>query len=109
METGEFDILIGRSSQEIVLTERVTVESTVELAKSYTRNSTVGDLTRDPNGAAIIQSMMSQAGGMMAMMQDGSDIMMAMMQNMPLRALIAFSGGALTEQGLDDLLNHLNH
>ncbi|NOU73837.1 glycosyl hydrolase [Paenibacillus sp. LMG 31458] len=109
VETGEFDILIGHSSQGIVLTERVAVESTVALAKTYTRNSTIGDLNGDPKGAAIIQSMMSQFGGMMAMMQDGSELMMAMMQNMPLRALVAFSQGALTEQGLDDLLNHLNN
>lgn len=108
VETGEFDILIGHSSQDIVLIERVEVESTVALAKMYTRNSTVGDLMGDPKGAAIIQSMLSQAGGMMAMMQDGSELMMAMMKNMPLRALITFSEGAFTEHGLDDLLNHLN-
>ncbi|GGA13217.1 glycosyl hydrolase [Paenibacillus marchantiophytorum] len=108
VETGEFEILVGHSSQEIVLTERVVVESTVVLPKAYTRHSTVGDLMGDPQGAAIIQSMMNQAGGMMSMLQDGSDMMLAMMQNMPLRALVTFSQGALTEQGLDDLLKHLN-
>nr|WP_313639392.1 glycoside hydrolase family 3 C-terminal domain-containing protein [Paenibacillus sp.] len=108
VETGEFEILVGPSSQEIVFAERVVVESTVILSKTYTRNSTLGDLMGDPQGAAIIQSMMAQAGGMMSMMQDGSDMMMAMMRYMPLRALVAFSQGAMSEQGLDELIKHLN-
>lgn len=108
VETGEFEILVGPSSQALVFAERVVVESTVILPKSYTRNSTIGDLMGDPQGAAIIQSMLSQAGGMMSMMQDGSDMMMAMMRYMPLRALVAFSQGAMSEQGLDELIVHLN-
>lgn len=108
VETGEFEILVGPSSQALVFAERVVVESTVILPKSYTRNSTLGDLMGDPQGAAIIQSMLSQAGGMMSMMQDGSDMMMAMMRYMPLRALLAFSQGAMSEQGLDELIVHLN-
>ncbi|WP_339320070.1 glycoside hydrolase family 3 C-terminal domain-containing protein [Paenibacillus sp. FSL R10-2734] len=108
VETGEFAILVGASSQEIVLTESVVVESTVPLPKSYSRNSTVGDLMGDPQAAAIIQSMMTQGGEMMPMLQDGSDMMIEMMRNMPLRAMVAFSQGAMTDQGLEELLKHLN-
>lgn len=108
VETGEFEILVGASSQEILLVESVVVESTVPLAKSYTRNSTIGDLMGDPQAAAIIQAMLSQAGEMMPMLQDGSDMMMEMMRNMPIRAMVMFSQGAMTEQGLDELINLLN-
>ncbi|AIQ24905.1 glycoside hydrolase family 3 C-terminal domain-containing protein [Paenibacillus sp. FSL H7-0737] len=108
VETGEFEILVGASSQEILLVESVVVESTVSLAKSYTRNSTIGDLMGDPQAAAIIQAMLSQAGEMMPMLQDGSDMMIEMMRNMPIRAMVMFSQGAMTEQGLDELINLLN-
>lgn len=108
VETGEFEILVGASSQEILLVESVVVESTVSLAKSYTRNSTIGDLIGDPQAAAIIQAMLSQAGEMMPMLQDGSDMMIEMMRNMPIRAMVMFSQGAMTEQGLDELINLLN-
>lgn len=108
VETGEFEILVGASSQEILLTESVVVESTAPLPKSYTRNSTVGDLMGDPQAAAVIQAMLTQAGEMMPMLQDGSDMMIEMMRNMPLRAMVAFSQGAMSEQGLEELLKHLN-
>lgn len=108
VETGEFEILVGTSSQELVLAERVVVESTVILPKSYTRNSTIGDLMGDPQAAAIIQGMLSQAGEMMPMLQDGSDMMIEMMRNMPIRAMVMFSQGAMSEQGLDELIVHLN-
>ncbi|WP_339797107.1 glycoside hydrolase family 3 C-terminal domain-containing protein [Paenibacillus sp. FSL R5-0744] len=108
VETGEFEVLVGASSQEILLVESVVVESTVSLAKSYTRNSTIGDLMGDPQAAAIIQAMLSQAGEMMPMLQDGSDMMIEMMRNMPIRAMVMFSQGAMTEQGLDELINLLN-
>ncbi|WP_339265896.1 glycoside hydrolase family 3 C-terminal domain-containing protein [Paenibacillus sp. FSL R5-0470] len=108
VETGEFEVLVGASSQEILLVESVIVESTVSLAKSYTRNSTIGDLMGDPQAAAIIQAMLSQAGEMMPMLQDGSDMMIEMMRNMPIRAMVMFSQGAMTEQGLDELINLLN-
>ncbi len=108
VETGEFEILVGASSQEILLVESVVVESTVSLAKSYTRNSTIGDLMGDPQAAAVIQAMLSQAGEMMPMLQDGSDMMIEMMRNMPIRAMVMFSQGAMTEQGLDELIKHLN-
>ncbi|MEK3659276.1 glycoside hydrolase family 3 C-terminal domain-containing protein [Paenibacillus sp. FSL F4-0236] len=108
VETGEFEVLVGASSQEILLVESVVVESTVSLAKSYTRNSTIGDLMGDPQAAAIIQAMLSQAGEMMPMLQDGSEMMIEMMRNMPIRAMVMFSQGAMTEQGLDELINLLN-
>jgi beta-glucosidase len=108
VETGEFEILVGASSQEIMLAESVVVESTAPLPKSYTRNSTVGDLMGDPQAAVVIQGMLTQAGEMMPMLQDGSDMMIEMMRNMPLRAMVAFSQGAMTEQGLEELLKHLN-
>lgn len=108
VETGEFEILVGASSEEIMLTESVVVESTAPLPKSYTRNSTVGDLMGDPQAAAVIQAMLTQAGEMMPMLQDGSDMMIEMMRNMPIRAMVMFSQGAMTEQGLEELLKHLN-
>src|SRR5690606_20127335 len=44
VESGEYQIMIGKSSAEIVLQETVYVRSTVTLPVRYTRNSLVGDL-----------------------------------------------------------------
>lgn len=48
VESGEFEILIGKSSRDIVLKNTVYVKSTVKIRKKIDRNSTIGDVTEDP-------------------------------------------------------------
>ena len=40
---------------------------------------------------------------------DHADMMDAMMKYMPLRALVAFSGGAMTEEAMNQLLEQMNN
>ena len=47
VESGEFRILVGKSSRDIQLEETVTVESTVKLPVHFTLDSTFGDLMQD--------------------------------------------------------------
>ena len=63
VETGEFDILIGKSSRDIVLTKTVNVESTVKLPFVYTTDTTMGDVMKDPRAWKIVQESMPQAFG----------------------------------------------
>jgi len=111
VETGEFEILIGKSSRDIVLSDKVRVESTTVSRSKATRNSTVGDLLADPATRPVIAPFLQRgnpfgAGGEDA--GDASDMMEAIVKYMPLRALIAFSGGAMTEDDLDRMLEQLN-
>ncbi|CAN7358032.1 fibronectin type III-like domain-contianing protein [Paenibacillus sp. LjRoot153] len=46
VETGEFAILVGKSSQDIILKDICRVESTVRLKKTYTMITTIGDSVR---------------------------------------------------------------
>jgi len=43
VESGDFEILIGRSSREIVLKDTVYVESTMPIRKRFHRNSTIDE------------------------------------------------------------------
>ena len=61
VETGEFDILIGKSSRDIVLTKTVNVESTVKLPFVYTTDTTMGDVMKDPRAWKIVKESMPQA------------------------------------------------
>ncbi|MFD0618990.1 glycoside hydrolase family 3 C-terminal domain-containing protein [Paenibacillus sp. GCM10027629] len=112
VETGEFDILIGKSSQQIELQERIHVESSVELKRSFTRNSTFGDIMRDPFGAQIAEPLLrkfrEQSGLGDGLENDAPEMMLAMMNDMPIRALLAFAQGAFTDEMLDGLLMQLN-
>ena len=113
VESGDFEILIGKSSKEIVLRKTINVQSTVNLRKKFHRNSTVGDLMNDPKGKMIIEKTMQQfkqhkgMGFNLSQMQN-SEMGKALMRYMPLRGLINFSGGAFNEEMLDGLIAQLN-
>jgi beta-glucosidase len=110
IETGEFEILIGKSSADIVLKRAIKVNSTLQISKTYTRNSTVGDLMENPQAAAIVTDLLKHSpfaatgGG-----EEGkSELMAAFLKYLPLRGLAAFSGGGLTDDSLDSFLERLN-
>ncbi|WP_338787196.1 glycoside hydrolase family 3 C-terminal domain-containing protein [Metabacillus sp. FJAT-53654] len=114
VESGEFEILVGKSSKEIVLTEKVQVESTVELPFTVNRNTTVGDLVVNPKVAPLAKELLvkAQEGSPFAAageeQGDFSEMMEAMMKYMPLRALSNFSDGNFTEEKLQDMIQQLN-
>ncbi|NEN84970.1 beta-glucosidase family protein [Paenibacillus elgii] len=110
VETGDFEILIGKSSAELVLQETVRVQSTVRLKKTVSRNSLVGDLLDDPQLSPLFREMLrkySENKVMHALEKDGSDMMLEFVRNMPLRVLAAFSQGAVTEEMLEADLQRL--
>ncbi|MGO4269978.1 glycoside hydrolase family 3 C-terminal domain-containing protein, partial [Paenibacillus sp. TAF58] len=110
VETGEFDILIGKSSSDILLKGALLVNSTVPITKTYTRNSTVGDLMENPQAAATVTDLLKHSP--FAASSDGeegmSELMAAFLKYLPLRGLASFSRGSLTEEALDSLLVRLN-
>ncbi len=118
VESGEYEIQIGRNAQDIVLSHSVAVESEVHIPKVFDLNSTMGEILADPKGKAVLeQAMASMAGAEEAQAMgeeaqgDGgainSEMMAAMMEGMPLRQLISFVPG-VTKEALNQLLMALN-
>ncbi|NWQ41789.1 glycoside hydrolase family 3 C-terminal domain-containing protein [Bacillus sp. EB106-08-02-XG196] len=114
VETGDFEILIGKSSRDIVLTDTIHVESTVQIRKRIHRNTLVGDLLADPVLAPIAKELLAKANehnplfNMEEQDADAAEMMAAMMKYMPLRAMVSFSQGAFTEEMLTEMMNRLN-
>ncbi|AVR00322.1 glycosyl hydrolase [Oceanobacillus iheyensis] len=114
VETGEFDILIGKSSKEIVLTDTINVTSSIELVQEVHRNTNVGDLLSNPTLAPLATKLLKEANkdnplfNMSDNSEGMSDMVEAMMKYMPLRALANFSGGSFTEEMLTNMINQLN-
>ncbi len=112
VETGDFTILAGGSSRDLPLSAKVRVESTAVIRKTFTLNTTLGDILADSKGKQIVGQMMQQMG-MGDMSQAGgdamsSDAMAAMMGYMPLRAIGMFAGDAVTPEMLQGLVDALN-
>lgn len=115
VETGEFNILIGKSSQDIVLKESIHVTSTLpSLHHHVHRNTLVGDLMANSTLAPLATKLLQEANknNPLFNMSEGTDEMAdmleAMMKYMPLRALSNFSGGSFTEKMLKDMIHKLN-
>ncbi|MDE6846473.1 MAG: glycoside hydrolase family 3 C-terminal domain-containing protein [Lachnospiraceae bacterium] len=117
VESGEFDILIGKSSRDIVLTKNVTVESTVQLPFVYTTDTTIGDVKHDPKAWALAQELFKgeifgalETSENEAASEAISDEMNAAMEEyLPLRGPISFTGKVTMAdvQALVDKLNAL--
>lgn len=116
VESGEFDIMIGKSSRDIVLTKTVTVESTVKLPFVYTTDTTMGDVKRDPRAWAIVQDVLK--GGFFGEKPEEpessaaseaitDEMNTAMEEYLPLRGPISFTG-KVTMADIQALVDKLN-
>lgn len=101
VETGEFDILIGKSSRDIVLNKTITVESTVKIPFVYTTDTTAGDVMKNKEAWAIAKPLMMRGffdneqkneEGSVAAEAISDEMMDAMLRYMPLRGPVSFQG-----------------
>ncbi|MCM1388315.1 MAG: glycoside hydrolase family 3 C-terminal domain-containing protein [Bacillus sp. (in: Bacteria)] len=115
VETGEFEILIGKSSRDIVLSKTVTVESTVKLPFFYTTDTTMGDVLKDPRAKEIAKPLMNKAmfggeeseSGTAASEAISNEMEMAMVEYMPLRGPVSFQGG-VSMADVQEIVDKLN-
>ena len=117
VESGEFSIEVGDSSACLPLKATVTVESTQKLPAHYDMNSIVMDLMKDPKAKEVIAPLISGAAAIFGDGEGGSEaaneavteeMSMAMMQYMPLRSMLGFSGGSVTGEMIDEMLKKMN-
>jgi len=121
VETGEFDIMIGKSSRDIVLTKEIHVESTVKLPVIYTTDSIMEDIFKNPAAKELVmETMDGKMDIIMTADKDEDDsaaaqaitaeMQEAMMKYMPLRGAVSFGSGE-TRMSMDDvraLVDELN-
>ena len=116
VETGVFDIQIGRSAADIVLSAPVTVTGTVQEPACFTEDSIMMDLWKKPGAMEILREYLGDELDRMSGGEEGSaakeaissEMSNAMVANMPLRSMISFSGGRMTHETLAGLLARLN-
>ncbi len=118
VETGEFDILIGKSSRDILCKKTVVVESTVELPVVYTINSNFADIMADPEAMAACQPLWDSVVALFKeenpQAGDAAEqvIVEKMVENMvkvmPLRAAINFGDGSITYERMNSILEKIN-
>ena len=94
VESGKYDILIGKSVSDIVLSREISVTSTVRIPKTYTLDSIFGDLMEDEKAMAVLNPLLGQFGNSLKVNEEGGAIspqmLESMIKNMPIRALLGF-------------------
>ncbi|MGE1128909.1 beta-glucosidase family protein [Bacillus wiedmannii] len=107
VESGEFEILVGKSSEEILLKETIHVKSTTIIKKKFTRNSTLLDCMADPKHAEIIKPVLKGIAEKFGI-QENTNEQPSFLKGLPLRVLISFQPIPFTENDLNNLLKKLN-
>ena len=118
-EEGTYKVMIGENADQMCVGEEITVHPTKELPKTYSLNTCLGELMRDPKAqtvmAAFMQGMAQNDAAMdMAEANENDqsgvvnqEMMAAMMEGMPLRQLLSFVPGIKREM-LEQMVNALN-
>lgn len=117
VESGAFEIMIGKSSEEIVLSETVVVNGTKRMPVIYTANTTFGDLPTSPQAQEILKPILDayNLGDACSGDENSSateaiseEMNAAMEKFMPLRAVISFSEGKVTPDLVAEIVEKLN-
>lgn len=113
VESGIFRIEIGRSSRDIALSAEVYVEGMEAPPQKRTVNSIFMDLMKNEENRAVLQPLLHQMAGGLGGTSDGEEgaisnqMLEAMLQYMPLRGLVSFSGGQISYEQLEALAQQL--
>lgn len=111
--TGEYRIEIGRSSRDICLSEAVVVRDTSNKRIPITMDTTLGDILKLSGAKEIVEEMIERMGiadsGNDGNLGEGTaDMAEAMQRYMPLRSAFSFSGGQVTAEQMEEILERLN-
>lgn len=117
VESGYFNICVGKSSRDIILRKSLFVESTVELPIIYDDNSTIGDILSNSEKRMIIKPLIDkynaqsnvneESDSSAAMEAITEEMLKATFNYMPLRHLVTMAEVCNYEE-LNEIIKKLN-
>ncbi len=108
IEPGDYEILIGASSADIRATLALRLEAGDVPKRLLTADDIIGDIVEDPQGRAVVDFVLQQAGRGPLSLASEDAFFAAILKNLPFKKLKNFSGGAITDQALAGLLMLVN-
>ncbi len=119
VESGEFCIEVGDSSANLPLKASLQVESTVELPRHFTTDSIFMDILQDTKAKTVMKPFIDQlmsvfgpdpAGAASEAAQEAvtADMGAAMLNYMPLRGVLSFGGGKVSDEVMAEMLRQIN-
>jgi beta-glucosidase len=113
VNSGKFDIRIGNSSRNLPLQQTVYIESTTKDIPVFTRNSLFKEFKNVKNSQAIYEvlseSFIDKSTKAVTEDQKKAEAFLySMLGDMPVSKFVLLSGGKLTEEQLQAILNDAN-
>lgn len=113
---GVYQILLGSSSRDILLTAEVTMKASTHLPVVFTTDSTFGDIMKYEKAMMLLKPYMNMPGISVSDEKDSDaaseaitkEMQLAMMKYMPLRGIMSFGGGKISMQDLNRIVDELN-
>ncbi len=115
-EPGRYIIETAASSRDIRQSAAL-IYNGPSLPVELTPDSTIGDLLKVPGGAQIVEQLTAGMAAFFGADSEGSaaseaispEMVMAMMQDMPLHAMSAYAGEAFPKEAMEGMIAMLNH
>ncbi len=117
VESGEFELLLGSSLEDIRGKIQVEVASTVQLPSQYTLDSTIGDLLEDEKAMKYVDGLLKNSPifqepeeeeGAASKSAISLEMKKAMFQDMPIRGALSFGDGTVSVKELLDIVDKIN-
>lgn len=116
-EPGDYQVLIGSSSDDIRLRDEINIASPitpgVSIRPDYHQNSTIGDIYQDPEAWEVLQEEISDNPKLKRFVSfDNAEVDIGIpnfLEYLPLRNLITFTEGNFTSKDIDRIVDKLNN
>ncbi len=108
IESGPYEILIGKSSRDIPLSKNIYVQSPYLPKTNYTRDTLAQEFLINPKTKAIVEPLLSSAAQSITSDTNAQEKLINYFKNIPIGRFTTLSNGTFTEKMLNDLLYSAN-
>jgi beta-glucosidase len=108
VESGPYEILIGKSSRDIPLSKNIFVQSSYLPKTKYTSDTLAGEFLINSKAKPTIESLLNNAAQSITSDTTAQEKLVNYFKNIPISKFITLSNGTFTEKMLNDLLSSAN-
>lgn len=108
VESGPFQILVGKSSRDICLIKDIYVKSSYVPKIRYTENTLSGDFLLHPKAKIFVESLLNDAAESITTDEESKRNFIKYLKNIPISRFLVINKGNFTEKMLDELLKLVN-
>ena len=108
VESGPFQILVGKSLRDICLMKNIYMQSSYIPKIKYTRDTFAGDFLINLKAKALVESLLKDSAQSVATDEDSQENFIGFFKNNPISKLLIINKGNFTEEMLDKLLELVN-